>query len=79
MGIQHGLPNIRKVPPVALVTTVVLYRVRVRIPQAVTGRQHAVVSGYRSVPVPMENTTGALTVAEAGIACAMTMQYLHPF
>ena len=79
LGMQHGLPNILKVPPVALVTTQVLYRVRVRMPQAVTGRQQEVVSGYRSVPDPMENTTGALIVADVGNACAITMQYLQPF
>ncbi len=72
------MPSKRNVPPVALVETTAEYRVRVRMPHAVTWAQQRLVSGYCSVPVPMVMTTGALMVAAAGIAWAITMQYLHP-
>lgn len=36
LGEQQGRPSILNVPPVALVDTIVLYLVRVLIPQAVT-------------------------------------------
>lgn len=78
-GAQQGVPSSRKAPPVALVETTVLYRVRVLMPQAVTCAQLRLVSGYCAVPVPMVTTTGALIVVVAGIVCATTMQYFSPF
>jgi hypothetical protein len=78
LGEQHGFPIIRNVPPVAFVTTIVLYFVRVRTPHAVTGAQHRFVSGNCAVPAPMVNTTGALIVAVVGMLCARTMQYFSP-
>ena len=78
LGAQQGLPSIRNEPPVADVETQVEYRVRVRMPQAVTCAQLRLVSGYSVVPVPMVMYTGALIVAVSGIACATTMQYFSP-
>nr|DAF77905.1 MAG TPA: hypothetical protein [Caudoviricetes sp.] len=75
LGAQQGLPSIRNEPPVADVETQAEYRVRVRMPQAVTCAQLRLVSGYSVVPVPMVMYTGALIVAVSGIACATTMQY----
>lgn len=77
-GHGQALPNNLNVPPVALVDTTVEYRVRVRMPQAVTGAQQRFVRGYCWVPVPIVITTGALIVVVAGMDWATTMQYLQP-
>lgn len=56
-----------KLPPVALVLTMVAYLVRVRMAQAVTWAQQLFISGYCSVPAPMVTNTGAVIVVAAGI------------
>ncbi|MFQ8828023.1 MAG: hypothetical protein ACLR76_12255 [Alistipes sp.] len=78
LGAQLTRPARRKVPPVALVTTRVVYFVRVRMLQAVACAQLHFVSGYSSAPVPIWMTTGALIVTVSGIACATTRQYFSP-
>ena len=77
---EHGnLPNSLNTPVVVLVLTITEYLVLVLIEQAVTGLQSQLTRSYSVVPSPIVITTGALIVASAGIACAITMQYLQPF
>jgi hypothetical protein len=54
LGVQLALPISLNVPPVGDVATRVEYFVRVLIPQAVTCEQSHLVSGYNSVPSPIE-------------------------
>jgi hypothetical protein len=77
-GEQQGLPNILNTPPVALVETHTEYRVRVRIPQAVTWAQFRFLNGYCTGPPLIVNTTGAFMVAALGISSVSTMQYFSP-
>ena len=67
LGEQQGCPSMRNEPPVGVVTTQTEYRVRVRMPQAVTCAQLRLVRGYSSVPVPIVMYTGALMVVVAGM------------
>lgn len=67
-GGQQGRPSIFIVPTVAFVDTIVLYCVRMHMPQTVTCEQLRRVSGYCCVPVPIVMTTGALIVVAARIA-----------
>lgn len=78
LGAQAARPSSRKLPPVAVVLSTVLYFVRVRIAQAVNCAQPQLVSGYCTVPLPIVTTTGAVMVAVVGIVCATTRQYFSP-
>jgi hypothetical protein len=77
-GAQGMFPRSLNTPVVALVSTLVLYFVLVRMLQAVACVQSHLFSGYNSVPAPIVMNTGAVIVVASGIACATTIQYLHP-
>ena len=78
-GAQDSPLSTLNVPPVAVVLTHTGYLLRVRIAHAVTCAQHLFVSGYTVVvSPPIDTATGIPIVAVVGIACATTIQYLHP-